>query len=186
MSKVPFKSGASVIWLTGLSGAGKSTIATLIEKKLLARGHRVEMLDGDAIRNIFPSTGFSVQERNDHVKRVGFVASRLEAHGVTVLASLISPFEGSRQFVRGLCKNYFEVYLSTPLDICESRDPKGLYKKARAGEIKSFTGIDSAYEIPTAPELSIDTSSITAEEAANLIITKAFSAQMQSFIEAGR
>jgi len=159
-----------VIWLTGLSGAGKSTIAEHLVKKLVQMGHKVEHLDGDSIRNLFPSTGFSNADRDQHIRRVGFLASRLEKHGIDVVASLISPQQESRQFVRGLCTNFIEVYVSTSLEECEKRDPKGLYAKARRGEIFNFTGISSLYEKPENPEITIDTINITAEQAAEKIL----------------
>ncbi len=162
---------AGVIWLTGLPAAGKSTIAKALAIKLRSLGHEVEELDGDAIREVFPSTGFSRTDRDQHIRRVGFMASRLEAHGVTVVASLISPFEDSRLFVRQLCKKYFEVFVDTPLDVCESRDPKGLYKKARAGLIQSMTGIDGPYEVPTQPELVVNTLVLNPEAAAEKIVS---------------
>ncbi|HEY8269396.1 MAG TPA: adenylyl-sulfate kinase [Pseudobdellovibrionaceae bacterium] len=168
MGSCEIKSG--VIWLTGLPAAGKSTVAQTLAKKLRSLGCEVEELDGDAIREVFPSTGFSRMDRDQHVRRVGFMASRLEAHGVIVVASLISPFEDSRAFVRKLCKNYFEVFVNTPLEVCEARDPKGLYKKARAGLIKSMTGIDDPYEIPPHPEMIIDTSALNPEQAAEEIL----------------
>ena len=164
------KCKSGVIWLTGLSAAGKTTIAKLLGIKLRALGYKVEELDGDAIREVFPSTGFSRTDRDQHIRRVGFMASRLEAHGVVVIASLISPFEDSRLFVKKLCRNYFEVFVNTPLAVCESRDPKGLYKKARAGLLKSMTGIDDPYEAPTNAQVIIDTSTVNPEEAADQIL----------------
>lgn len=160
---------SGVIWLTGLSGSGKTTIADLVHQRFTQRGFKVERLDGDTIRKIFPSTGFSREERELHIQRVGHLASRLEAHGVIVIASLISPYAESRSFVKSLCQNYFEVYLSTSLAVCESRDPKGLYRKARQGLIQSFTGIDDPYDVPAAPDLTVDTGQVSAEEATRLI-----------------
>jgi adenylylsulfate kinase len=121
------KESAAVLWFTGLSGSGKSTIAKRVVEALDAQGKAVEDLDGDAIREVFPQTGFSPAQREEHVRRVGFMASRLERHGVYVVASLISPYEASRQFVRGLCTNFLEIHVATPLDECERRDVKGLY-----------------------------------------------------------
>jgi adenylylsulfate kinase len=160
----------SVIWFTGLSGSGKSTIAQKVVGELQAQGFKTEYLDGDMLRQIFPRTGFSRQDREDHVKRAGFLASRLENQGIFVVASLISPYQSSRNEVRQLCRNFLEVYVSTPLEICEKRDPKGLYAKARRGEIKNFTGIDDPYEIPTRPELVIDTSQIDLQGASDLVL----------------
>jgi adenylylsulfate kinase len=146
-----------VVWLTGLPAAGKTTVARGVAEVLGHRGVTVEHLDGDAIRHLFPATGFSAAERDAHVRRVGFLASRLEAHGVVVVASLVSPHEASRQFVRALCRRFFEVHVATPLSECERRDPKGLYQKARAGELPHFTGVSDPYEPPRAPELVLDT-----------------------------
>jgi adenylylsulfate kinase len=161
---------AAVLWFTGLSGSGKSTLARWVAAELGGRGVPVEMLDGDAIRDVFPSTGFSKPERDAHVKRVGYLASRLEAHGVTVVASLVSPYRDSRDFVRQLCRNFVEVHVSTPIDECERRDVKGLYAKARRGEISNFTGIDDPYEPPANPELVIDTSHTSVEEGGRRVL----------------
>jgi len=160
----------AVLWFTGLSGSGKSTVAARVAEELRARGTPVEMLDGDAMRSVFPNTGFSKAERDAHVKRVGFLASRLEHHGITVVASFVSPYRESRDFVRALCANFIEVYVSTPIEECERRDPKGLYVKARAGEIREFTGISDPYEPPIAPELVLDTSRLTVEDAARQVL----------------
>ncbi len=135
----------AVIWLTGLSGSGKTTIANELILALRERGQKVEALDGDTIRQALPQTGFSRADRDTHIRRAGYLASRLEAHGVSVVASFISPYQDSREFVRRLCQNFVEIHVATPLEICESRDPKGLYKKVRAGEIKNFTGIDDPH-----------------------------------------
>lgn len=161
---------AGVLWLTGLSGAGKSTIAARVSEILSDRGTKVEQLDGDVIREIFPQTGFTRDERNAHVRRVGYLASRLENHGITVVASLISPYAESRDFVRGLCRNFVEIHVATSLDECERRDPKGLYARARRGEIEHFTGIDDPYEAPPSPDLVIDTTAMTVDEAAGVIV----------------
>lgn len=158
-----------VIWLTGLSGSGKSTIAEGLYKKIQSRGMKVEYLDGDRVRNIFPKTGFSKEERDRHVKRIGFLASMLEKNGVIVVAAFISPYEESRKFVRDLCNNFVEVHVSTPLEECKRRDIKGLYARAEKGEIKNFTGIDDPYEVPLQPDLRIDTTNITVDEAVNRI-----------------
>ena len=162
----------AVLWMTGLSGAGKTTIAQALFQKIQELGHKVEILDGDVIRNIFPSTGFTESERNQHVKRVGYIASLLEKHGVIVIGSLISPYRESRDFIRHLCQNYVEIYVSTPLNVCESRDPKGLYKKARKGEIKNFTGLDDPYETPSQPDIILDTSNLSVQECVQAILAK--------------
>jgi adenylylsulfate kinase len=161
-----------VLWFTGLSGSGKSTIAEEVVTRLRHEGHDVEHLDGDSIREVFPQTGFSREEREAHVRRVGFVASRLEHHGVTEVASLISPYEESREFVRRLCDNFIEIYVSTPVEECERRDVKGLYAKARRGEIRSFTGIDDPYEVPAHPDMTIDTRVVRAGEATEMILQR--------------
>ena len=161
-----------VIWFTGLSGSGKSTLAKKLFEALQKKNKNVEYLDGDAIRNFFPQTGFTKDERTNHVKRVGYMASRLEAHGVTVVASLISPYRESRDFIRGLCKRFMEIYVSTPIEVCESRDVKGLYAKARRGELKNFTGVSDPYEAPLKPELVINTAAMSEEDALNTVLQK--------------
>lgn len=168
-SAVPTAAGA-VVWLTGLSGAGKTTLAVWLESELRQQGRRVERLDGDTLRHLLPGVGFSRAERDGHIRRVGHLASRLEHHGVTVIAAFISPYAETRAFVRGLCHNFIEVYVSTPLAECERRDPKKLYVRARRGEIQNFTGIDDAFEPPTRAELVIDTSGLTVEEAGSMIL----------------
>jgi len=146
-----------VIWFTGLSGAGKSTLAEALGGYMRSLGQKVELLDGDIVRKVFPQTGFSKKDRDEHIRRMGYLASILERNGVAVIASFISPYRESRDFVRGLCRNFIEVYVSTSLSECEKRDVKGLYRRARAGEISSFTGIDDPYEAPLSPEITIDT-----------------------------
>lgn len=159
-----------VIWLTGFSGSGKSTIAERLAAELQGRGLRVERLDGDTVRNLFPNLGFTRPEREEHIRRVGFLASKLEQNGVFVIASFISPYQDSRDFVRGLCRRFVEVHVSTPLDVCERRDVKGLYARARRGEIANFTGVSDPYEPPARPELAIDTSATTPDAAAARIL----------------
>lgn len=160
----------AVIWMTGLSGSGKSTLALALVEKLKAQGLKVEHLDGDTVRDIFPNTGFSKAERDEHIRRVGYLASRLEKNGVFVVASFISPYQESREFVRGLCRNFKEVYLSTPLEICEKRDVKGLYKKAREGVIQHFTGVSDPYEAPARADFTLDTSRMGLEESARKVL----------------
>ena len=154
-----------VIWFTGLSGSGKSTIARRVVDALEARGEPVEYLDGDAIRDIFPATGFTRPERDAHIRRVGWVASRLERHGVTVIASLVSPYEESRAFVRSLSRHFHLIWVSTPFDECARRDVKGLYARALRGEIKHFTGLDDPFEAPAAPDLTLDTTHLPVDDA---------------------
>ncbi len=159
----------AVLWFTGLSGAGKSTLATAVERALHAHAIPTELLDGDAVRALSP-TGFSRAERDAHVQRVGFLASRLEHHGVTVLCALISPYAEARRTVRSMCRVFLEIYVSTPLAECERRDPKGLYAQARRGEISSFTGVSDPYEAPSDPELTIDTSGVNLDAAVGAVL----------------
>lgn len=161
---------ASVIWLTGFSGAGKTTLALELGERMRKANLPVEVLDGDEIRKINPGIGFSRQERNAHVRTVGFLASVLERNGINVIVALVSPYRESRDFSRGLCRNFCEVHVSTPLSECERRDVKGIYQKARRGEIKGLTGIDDPYEAPLKPEITVDTSSISVTEAAERIL----------------
>jgi adenylylsulfate kinase len=160
---------AAVLWFTGLSGAGKSTIAGAVADELSRRGVPLEYLDGDAVRLLAPA-GFSRAERDAHVKRVGFMASRLEHHGITVICALISPYREARAWVRDRCARFIEIHVATPLGECERRDVKGLYARARRGEITSFTGIDDPYEPPDSPELTIDTSVVPLHEAVASVI----------------
>ncbi|HKP29371.1 MAG TPA: adenylyl-sulfate kinase [Gemmatimonadales bacterium] len=161
----------AVIWFTGLSGSGKSTVADSVAEALVSRGLKVERLDGDSIRKLFPQTGFTREERDEHLRRVGFLASTLEKQGVFVVASFVSPYEDSRRFVRGLCRNFIEVYVSTPLEECERRDSKGLYARARRGEIANFTGVSDPYEPPRSPEVVIDTTGAPVEELRDRVLS---------------
>jgi len=161
---------ASILWFTGLSGAGKSTISERVVQRLEKEGLKVEHLDGDVVREIFPQTGFTKEERNQHVKRVGFLASRLQRKGIFVVASFISPYREAREFVRGLSDHFHEIYISTPLSVRESRDVKGLYAKARKGEIQHFTGIDDPYEIPISPELNVNTENMSIEASVDQVM----------------
>ena len=160
----------TVLWFTGLSGSGKSTISEKVYAELKDRGYKIEHLDGDAVREVFPTTGFSKEERDSHVKRVGYVASLLQKHGVFVVASFISPYQDARDFVRDMCEDFTEIHISTPLEVCEERDVKGLYAKARKGEIDNFTGISDPYEEPENPELEIDTTDISPEEGVQMVL----------------
>lgn len=159
-----------VLWLTGLSGAGKTTIAEALYQRFNAFNKNYERLDGDILRGVFPNTGFSKEARDEHIKRVGFMASRLEHHGVIVIASFISPYREARRFVRDLCSNFVEIYIKASIDECKRRDVKGLYKKALAGEIKDFTGIDHPYEEPQNPEITVDTEHQTVDESVTQIM----------------
>jgi adenylylsulfate kinase len=164
---------ANVVWLTGLSGSGKTTIATAVAERLERRRLAVEVLDGDLLRAIMP-TGFSRGDREAHARRVAFLASRLAYHGVTTIVALVSPYRASRAFARDICKRFIEVYVSTPLEVCERRDTKGLYRRARAGHLRQLTGIDDPYEAPEAPDLDLDASNMTVDSAANTILTLLF------------
>jgi adenylylsulfate kinase len=155
---------APVLWFTGLSGSGKSTIAARVHQELVRRGVEVEYIDGDALREVFPNTGFTRAERDEHLRRTGYMASRLAAHGVTVIASFVSPYRESRDFIRRICPTFAEIYVSTSLEECERRDAKGLYARARRGEIRNFTGIDDPYEPPDRAELTLDTRALSVEQ----------------------
>lgn len=160
----------SVIWLTGLSGAGKTTIANNIFEKLKSQGIPAMLLDGDEVRGIFKLTGFDKQSRDEHVRGIGRIASFLESKGSIAIVSVISPYADIRSECRALAKNFIEVHISTSLKTCEQRDVKGLYAKARTGEIKEFTGISAPYEEPLNPELKIDTTDKTVDECANQLL----------------
>ena len=165
----------AVLWFTGLSGAGKSTIANLVEQKLVARGKHTFLLDGDNVRHgLNRDLGFTETDRIENVRRVGEVARLMADAGLIVLTAFISPFRAERHMVRRMLPEgeFLEVFVDTPLAEAEKRDAKGLYAKARAGEIKNFTGIDSPYEEPEAPEIHIDTTELTAEQAADLIVDR--------------
>jgi bifunctional enzyme CysN/CysC len=164
---------ACVLWLTGLSGAGKSTIANCIEKRLTAEGRHTYLLDGDNVRHgLNKDLGFTAQDRVENIRRVAEVSRLMVDAGLIVLVSFISPFRSERRMARELFApgEFFEVFVDTPLDEAERRDVKGLYKKARSGELKNFTGIDSPYEAPEHPEIRIDTTTMSAEQAAERII----------------
>jgi len=163
---------APVLWFTGLSGSGKSTIALRVHQALAERGTDVEYVDGDALREVFPNTGFSREEREEHLRRTGYMASRLAAHGVTVVASFVSPYRDSRAFIRRLCPAFVEIYVATPLEECERRDVKGLYARARRGEIRNFTGIDDPYEAPERPELTLDTRDLSVEQCVDAVLAR--------------
>ncbi|MCG5513373.1 sulfate adenylyltransferase subunit CysN [Ectothiorhodospira shaposhnikovii] len=162
-----------VLWFTGLSGAGKSTIANLVEKKLHAEGRHTYLLDGDNIRHgLNKDLGFTDADRVENIRRVGEVARLMVDAGLIVLTAFISPFRSERQMARELLKDgeFLEIFVDTPLEAAEARDPKGLYRKARRGELKNFTGIDSPYERPESPEIHVDTTRMTPEAAADLIV----------------
>ena len=161
------------VWFTGLSGAGKTTISRAVEDRLNSYGHKVEILDGDVVRqNLTKGLGFSKEDRDENIRRVGFVAALLTRNQVTVLVSAISPYRAIRQEVRERIGNFVEVYVNAPLLVCEQRDVKGLYKKARAGEIKNFTGIDDPYEPPLNPEVECRTDLETLDESVSKVLAK--------------
>jgi bifunctional enzyme CysN/CysC len=162
-----------VLWFTGLSGAGKSTIANLLERRLHALGHHTYVLDGDNVRHgLNQDLGFTEADRVENIRRVAQVARLMVDAGLIVLVSFISPFRAERRMARELLEagEFFEVFVDTSLAIAEARDPKGLYRKARRGELQNFTGIDSPYEVPEAPEIHVDTSRVSVEEAAEAIV----------------
>ena len=161
-----------VIWITGLSRSGKSGIGRALTEKLRGQGFKAEHLDGHSIRDLFPETGYKREDVNRHIKRVGFLARKLEEQGVVVVATFLSPYEESRKFVRKIPNRYFEVYISTSAAVCAARDQKGVYARATAGELENFPGVNSEYEAPQNPDLIIDTSETGQEEAAAIIFSK--------------
>ncbi|MGH7864293.1 MAG: adenylyl-sulfate kinase [Candidatus Binataceae bacterium] len=146
------------LWFTGLSGAGKSTLANMVAHELRGRGHRIEILDGDEVRtNLSKGLGFSKEDRDTNIRRIGYVCKLLARNGVIAISAAISPYRGIRDEVRGEHERFFEVFVKCPIEKLAERDVKGLYKKALAGEIKGFTGIDDPYEEPLTPELVVET-----------------------------
>lgn len=165
MNREQEKQRGVTIWLTGLSGAGKTTITHELEEKLREAGYSLEVLDGDIVRtNLTKGLGFSKEDRDENIRRIGFVANLLTRHGVIVLVSAISPYREIRDEVRQRIGNFLEVFVNAPLEVCEARDVKGLYQRARKGEIKAFTGIDDPYEPPLDPEVECRTDLETLEE----------------------
>ncbi len=154
------------VWLTGLPSAGKTTIAHALEKRLLAEGHRVEVLDGDVLRtHLTRGLGFSREDREENVRRIGFVAHLLSRNGVVVLVSVISPYRSVRDELRELhAGRFFEVHVATPLEVCAERDVKGLYARQRAGELTGLTGVDDPYEPPLHPDVVVQTQNQTLEQ----------------------
>ncbi len=159
------------LWFTGLSGSGKSTLAKQVEEILLERGLKVEVLDGDVVRtNLSKGLGFSKEDRDINIRRIGFVCNLLTRNEVVAIAAAISPYKAIRDENRKLIGNFVEVYCKCPIEVLSERDVKGLYKKAMAGEIKGFTGVDDPYEAPDNPEILIDTDKESEEESVNKII----------------
>src|SRR5208283_1287577 len=162
-----------VLWLTGLPGSGKTTIARHLEPKLRKLDWQVEILDGDEIRqNLSKGLGFSREDRETHLKRAAYVAKLLSRNGVAVIAAFISPYRSVREYARKETTNFIEVFVKCSLQVCAQRDPKGLYKKASAGEIKNLTGPQDVYEEPLSPDLVVETDKLTIEESVNIIIEK--------------
>lgn len=161
------------LWFTGLSGAGKTTLARLVESELKTRGHKVEVLDGDIVRtNLSKGLGFSKEDRDINIRRIGFVCDLLARNDVVAIAAAISPYRDVREEVRQSTETFVEVYVKCPIDVLSERDVKGLYKKALAGEIKNFTGIDDPYEEPGTPEITVETDKETVEESARRIMAR--------------
>jgi len=162
-----------VLWFTGLSGAGKSTIANLVEQRLNHAGYHTYLLDGDNIRHgLNKDLGFTDADRVENIRRVAEVAALMVDAGLIVLVSFISPFSTERALARSLVADgeFYEIFVDTPLPVAESRDPKGLYAKARGGQLPNFTGIDSPYEPPTSPELHLDTTVLSAPASAEVVV----------------
>ena len=163
----------AVLWFTGLSGSGKSTIGHRVERMLIERGAFAYVLDGDNVRHGLNSDlGFAAEDRVENIRRIGEVARLFADAGALVLSAFISPYRKDRDRVRGLMSpgEFIEVFVDTPLEICEARDPKGLYKKARAGEISNFTGLDAPYEVPENPEVHLQTANLSVDAAAAQVI----------------
>ncbi len=163
-----------ILWFTGLSGSGKSTLAHAVEEKLFSMGIHTYVLDGDNIRTgLNKDLGFSEEDRKENIRRIGEVAKLFVDAGLIVLTAFISPYRRDRDFVRNLVEEgeFIEVYVKCPLEVCERRDVKGLYKKARQGIIKNFTGIDDPYEEPLSPEITVETDKESVEESVDKIIS---------------
>jgi adenylyl-sulfate kinase len=161
------------LWFTGLSGSGKSTISERVALKLQKMGLPVEILDGDIVRtHLSKGLGFSQEDRNENIKRVGFVCQLLTRNGVPNIASVISPYRAARDYNRQKIKNFVEVYVACPVEVCAQRDVKGLYQKAVAGEIKHFTGVDDPYEEPLNPEITCHTDKESVDESVEKVVKK--------------
>ena len=161
-----------ILWFTGLSGAGKTTISKVVAEKLKQRGQKVEILDGDIVReNLSKGLTFSKEDRDINIRRIGFVAHLLSRNGVVAITAAISPYKAIRNEIREMYDNFIEVYINAPLEVCEQRDVKGLYAKARSGEIKNFTGIDDPYEPPDNPEITCCTDQERLDESVAHVIS---------------
>jgi adenylylsulfate kinase len=161
-----------VVWLTGLSASGKTTLAEALRRELEARGRKVEVLDGDVVRtNLSKGLGFSREDRDTNIRRIGFVADLLSRNGVAVIVAAISPYRAVRDEVKASIGDLVEVHVDAPVEVCEARDPKGLYVKARAGELKGFTGVDDPYEAPLAPDVHCPTDRETPAESLARIVS---------------
>lgn len=172
------KHRSAVIWFTGLSGSGKSTLAGLVEEELYKAGHHTYLLDGDNIRHgLNSNVDFSIEGRKENIRRIGEVSKLFADAGVVVLTAFISPLREDRDRVRQILGpgEFIEIFVNCPIEVCESRDVKGLYKKARAGEIKDFTGINSPFEAPLNPELTVHSDQVSPDEATRIIIEKVLS-----------
>lgn len=161
------------LWMTGMSGAGKSTVSNILLERFRKAGARVELLDGDVVRtHLSKGLGFSKEDRDENIRRIGFVCELLSRNGVIVLVAAISPYRAVREEVRGRIENFVEVWCQAPIEVLAGRDVKGLYKKALAGEIPHFTGISDPYEPPVNPEVVLDSSTGTPEESADTVWAK--------------
>jgi adenylyl-sulfate kinase len=163
------------VWFTGLSGSGKTTLATLLSDSLQAQGKHTSFVDGDALRNgLCADLGFSREDRSENLRRAAWLCHHINQSGFICIAAFISPFAQDRELVRSIIgsNNFFEIYLSTPLSVCEARDVKGLYRQARSGKILNFTGVSDVYEVPQEPDMIIDTSSVDTKTAIELINNK--------------
>ena len=166
---------SKVIWFTGLSGSGKTTLASALEKNLFDRGYLTQILDGDNIRTgINNNLGFSPEDRMENIRRIAEISKLLLHSGVICICAFVSPTENVRNIVRSIVgeEDFLEIYVSTPIEVCETRDIKGLYKKARTGEIKEFTGVSAPFEVPNNAVLSIDTSNKTVDECVTILLNR--------------
>ncbi len=167
------KNKGFVLWFTGLPCSGKSTLAELLKPELEKRGRLVDVLDGDVVRtHLTKGLGFSKEDRDTNIRRIGFVAGLVARHGGIAITAAISPYRAIRDEIRGTVENFIEVFVNTPLETCIKRDVKGMYKKALAGEMKGFTGVDDPYEAPVSPEITILTETETPEQSAERILGK--------------